>query len=174
MEEDHGLKEVVKDRLYGGNGVDKFYGGKGKDRLYGGKGEDRLYGEKGEDRLYGEKGKDRLYGGKGEDKLYGGKGNDKLYGGDGNDWLFGGVGNDKLYGGDGEDIFRVKKGYGRTLIKDFEDGEDKIFIGTGISKTKLTTRNGDALIHQGNDLLAIIKNAAGDLTGWIIFCLRCD
>ena len=86
-----------------------------------------------------------------------------MNGGNGNDLLVGGKGKDKLIGGNGKDIFKLSKGKGYDLIKDFEDKEDKIFIGS-IKKLKLKNRGKDIHIFSGKDLLAKVKKAKGDLS----------
>jgi Ca2+-binding RTX toxin-like protein len=96
-------------------------------------------------------------------KLCGQKGNDRLYGGDGNDLLVGGIGEDQAWGQGGQDTFRIQRGTGFTIIKDFRNGEDKIHLGSGVTGLRMVDRNGDAFIDQGSDLLAHAKNAAGDL-----------
>ena len=113
--------------------------------------------------FYGTEFNDTIFGAEGKDYLRGQGGNDLLKGGDGNDTLVGGVGNDKLIGGKGKDTFKLSKGEGFDLIKDFKKSEDKIFIGSG-KKLKLKNKNGDAYIYKGNDLLAKVEGAAGELS----------
>ena len=86
-----------------------------------------------------------------------------MNGGNGNDLLVGGKGKDKLVGGKGKDIFKLSTGKGYDLIKDFEDKQDKIFIGS-IKKLKLKNRGKDIHIFSGKDLLAKVKKAKGDLS----------
>ena len=131
--------------------------------LNGQSGNDRLYGASGNDRLTGGTGKDRLYGGSGKDRLSGGTSNDRLYGGTGNDLLIGGGGKDRVWGGRGRDTFRIQRGTGYTIIKDFSDGADRIQLGSGRSGLKLKTRGDDVLVYQRRDLMAIVEDAAGDL-----------
>ena len=152
-----------KDRLSGGRGNDELFAGNGKDRLYGGRGNDELFGGNGKDRLYGGRGNDELFGGNGKDRLYGGKGKDLLYGGNGNDLLIGGGGKDRVWGEGGRDTFRIKRGTGYTIIEDFTDGQDRIQLGSGRSGLKMKTRGDDVLLYQGGDLMAIVKDAVGDL-----------
>ena len=122
---------------------------------------DHLYG--GNDIISGGTGNDKLWGYSKNDKVSGGSGNDILNGGDGNDLLVGGKGKDKLVGGIGKDIFKLSPGKGYDLIKDFEDKQDKIFIGS-IKKLKLKNRGKDIHIFSGKDLLAKVKKAKGDLS----------
>ena len=145
-------------------GIENVTAGSGSDVVNGDNNINTLRGEDGSDKLYGHDGNDTLMGGDGNDKLYGGNGVDTLLGGDGDDWLIGGLGNDQVYGGNGEDIFRIEKGSGRAVIQDFVDGTDKIHLGSGTSGINITSSNGNALIHQDGDFLAIIRNAAGELS----------
>ncbi len=95
--------------------------------------------------------------------LSGGRGSDHLYGGSGNDVLIGGKGKDKLWGEAGRDTFQLRKGPGHDTVMDFTDGIDRLELPTGLRNISIGKRANDALISQGNDLLAIIKGAAGDL-----------
>ena len=113
--------------------------------------------------FYGTEYNDTIFGAGGKDYLRGQGGNDVLKGGDGNDTLVGGVGEDKLIGGKGKDTFKLSKGEGFDLIKDFKNDEDKIFIGSS-KKLKLKNKKGDAFIYKGKDLLAKVKGAAGELS----------
>ena len=122
---------------------------------------DHLYG--GNDIISGGTGNDNLWGYPGNDKISGGSGNDILNGGNGDDLLVGGKGKDKLIGGKGKDIFKLSTGYGYDLIEDFEDKQDKIFIGS-IKKLKLKNRGKDVLIYNGKDFLAKVKGAKDDLS----------
>jgi len=106
---------------------------------------------------------DTLIGGKGKDNLWGYSGNDEISGGSGNDILCGGLGNDKLIGGKGKDIFKLSTGKGFDLIEDFENKQDKIFIGS-MKKLKLKNKGNDVYIYKGQDLLANVKGAKGVLS----------
>ena len=46
---------------------------------------------------------------------------------------------------------------------DFKDGIDRLELTSGLRNITICKRGNDALISQGNDLLAIIKDSAGDL-----------
>ena len=46
---------------------------------------------------------------------------------------------------------------------DFTDGIDQLELSSGLNNISIGKRGNDALISQGNDLLAIIKDSAGDL-----------
>ena len=117
----------------------------------------------GNDELIGNNKNNNLKSGSGNDILIGGQGKDKLTGGKGNDKLIGGKGKDKLIGGKGKDIFKLSKGKGYDFIQDFQDKQDKIFIGS-MKKLKLKNKGNDVYIYQGSDLLANVKGAKGDLS----------
>ena len=65
--------------------------------------------------------------------------------------------------GKGKDFLKLSKGKGHYLIQDFEDKQDKIFIGSR-KKIKLKNKGKDVLIYQGKDLLAKVKKAKGLLS----------
>ncbi|NJO78005.1 MAG: calcium-binding protein [Cyanobacteria bacterium RM1_2_2] len=94
---------------------------------------DRISGLQGDDTLRGVNGDDVLKGGAGDDRLEGGNGNDNLQGGDNDDTLDGGEGNDTLAGGVGADVFVLQQKRGDTLIRDFEDGIDKLGLSAGLN-----------------------------------------
>ncbi|MEO1611528.1 MAG: matrixin family metalloprotease [Pseudomonadota bacterium] len=114
------------DTLEGGGDADVIAGGGGDDRLRGGLHDDMLAGGDGDDRLFGGRGADTLRGDGGDDALRGGGGEDVLRGGGGGDRLIGGGGDDMLNGGGGRDVFVFSDRTGRDMIRDFEDGLDKI------------------------------------------------
>jgi Ca2+-binding RTX toxin-like protein len=140
------------DLIYGGNGNDSIYGDGGHDQIYGGNGNDTIYGGAGQDRIEGGAGNDIIYGGDHMDLLHGGAGNDILDGGWSNDALNGGGGDDRLLGGPGADRFTGGAGndyldlgandgasdtikmlgnnIGKDTVVNFEDGIDKINIGS--------------------------------------------
>ena len=109
------------------------------------------------------KGNDKIIGSSKKDFLYGEKGDDIIYGGGGKDLIVGGAGRNKVWGEGGRDTFRVKRGNGYTIIKDFSDGKDRIHLGSGRSGLRLKTRGDDVYVYQRKDLLAIVEDAAGDL-----------
>ncbi|MEB3355116.1 MAG: S8 family serine peptidase [Synechococcales bacterium] len=128
----HGL--AGNDVLRGGGGLDALFGGEGDDQLVGGDNNDYLAGERGDDLLRGGGGDDTLRGGGQTDRLLGGKGNDvllgdrssdTLIGGGGDDILSGGQGRNDLKGGGGADVFWVDT-TGRAMVRDFEDGQDRL------------------------------------------------
>ena len=64
----------------------------------------------------------------------------------------------------GKDFLKLSKGKGHYLIQDFENKKDKIFIGSS-KKIKLKDKGKyDVWIYKGNDLLAKVKWAEGDLS----------
>ena len=101
--------------------------------------------------------------GGGNDIVYGNKESNTLNGGTGDDLLVGGKGNDKLIGGEGKDIFKLSKGEGYDLIQDFENKQDKIFIGSA-NKLKLKNKGKDVNVYIWKDLIAKVKGAKGDLS----------
>ena len=106
---------------------------------------------------------EKINGGKGNDILKGLGGNDTLNGSDGADFLIGGKGKDKINGGQGKDIFKLSIGKGFDLIQDFENKQDKIFIGS-MKKLKLKNKGKDVLIYKGKDLLAKVEGGKGLLS----------
>ena len=109
-------------------------------------------------------GNDKVTGNNAANTLNGEKGNDWLYGGRGNDLLIGGGGKDKCWGQQGNDTFRIKRGTGYMIVKDFSDGKDRIQLGSGHKGLKLKTRGDDVYVYQRKDLMAVVEDAAGDLT----------
>jgi Ca2+-binding RTX toxin-like protein len=86
-------------------------------------------GQAGNDTLTGGGGADTINGGGDADTVSGAAGADKLFGGEGTDRIIGGAGNDTLTGGasgdfgDGQaDTFVFSAGWGKDVIRDFEDG----------------------------------------------------
>lgn len=82
-------------------------------------------------------------GGRGHDELEGGAGNDRLYGGAGRDTLEGGAGDDTLVGGRGADVFEFDFGDGQDVVRDFEDGLDRIDV------TDFDFANAAAVLSRG-------------------------
>jgi Ca2+-binding RTX toxin-like protein len=72
-------------------------------------------------------------GGAGNDYLVGGAGLDVLNGGTGDDNIEGGRGLDVLTGGAGADYFIFSRGDGPDVVMDFQQGVDKIILGTGLN-----------------------------------------
>ena len=179
------------DTLTGENGNDTLNGGTGNDILIGGKGKDTaVFSSKsnvvklkkttkqntkdgvdilnGIENINGGKGNDKLIGNNFSNILIGGTGNDLIVGGAGKDELIGGVGKDELIGGAGKDIFKLTPGKGKDTIKDFEDKNDMIYIGSikgfKTKKLKLNNKGEDVFIYIEEDLLAKVKGAKGLLS----------
>ena len=174
------------DLMVGGDLNDTFFGHSGNDTLNGGSGTDTAQfstrsnrinlnttnwqntGD-GRDRLISIEnvragsGNDVVIGNGAANTLNGQAGSDRLYGAGGNDLLIGGGGKDRVWGQAGRDTFLIQSGTGHTIIKDFSDDEDRIQLGSGSSELMLKTRGDDVLIYEHRDLMAIVKNAAGDL-----------
>ncbi len=77
--------------------------------------------------------------------------------------LIGGKGKNKLWGEVGRETFQLRKGPGHDTVMDFTDGIDQLELTSGLSNISIGKRGNNALISQGNDLLAIIKGGAGAL-----------
>ena len=155
--------------LEGGDGSDFLFGLGGDDSLSGGDLNDNLQGGAGNDMMEGGDGIDALLGGSGADVMFGNDGNDQLRGGADSDELTGGVGRDVLIGGDfsgggfpgdgAADIFIINDvsessfgGATRDIIRDFEDGLDRIRL------TEI-----DAITGGGDDAFSFI--GAGAFSG---------
>ena len=117
-------------------------GGAGNDTIKGGRVSDVIRGGTGNDYVRGGGGDDQVFGGTGNDRVTGRSGDDELHGGVGDDFIFGGKGTDIMFGGEGQDIFFLKDALDphigdfrqitetADIIKDFEQGSDKIRLGT--------------------------------------------
>lgn len=154
--DDKAVGSSGNDAIFAGDGDDKLKGKEGQDELRGGKGADKLKGKEGEDRLFGQGGDDKLKGDEGDDELYGGDGDDKLRGGDGSDLLFGEDGDDRLKGGEGADIFVFDGDDGRDLVRDFEEGVDRIAVYGGVDPGDVDveeTDDGIVLSFGGTEIL---------------------
>jgi hypothetical protein len=135
------------------------------DRLMGTAADDRILGLGGNDTLLGRAGNDILLGGAGDDTLNGGNGNDRLSGGRGNDLLVGGKGDDILIGGLGRDQFLLERGPGQATIRDFQDRQDRLRLGRGLSFDSLTIRQSgrNTVISRGADVLAVLTGIRSNL-----------
>ena len=149
-------------------------GGLGNDKLIGDGQTVEMDGGSGDDTLIGNGKIVFIQGGLGDDTLFtngkfvdmdGGSGNDFIIGGRGDDRIKGGTGIDMIAGGEGEDVFALTKGDGYDTIIDFNNGEDKIIMYWEIIDDDLliTSVGRDAHIYNGDDLLAVVMNAAGTL-----------
>lgn len=169
------------DRLVGAAGIDVLFGGTGNDTLVGGSGNDSLLAGAGIDLVRGNLGDDLLSGGADDDRMLGGLGNDRINGEGGNDLLRGGEGQDTLKGGSGDDriagemgddiifsgagrdLIVVRKNQGFDQITDFEDGFDRILLaGIGFKSLTLQQQQGNVLISQGDERLALLHNVNAD------------
>ncbi len=150
------------DVIHGDGGSDTIHGSTGNDTLDGGDDKDYLLGGSHNDVLYGGAGNDTLSGNKGDDLIIGGDGKDTLRGGDGNDTLYGGAGEDKLYGHGGVDIFVFANDAGKDLVRDFEDGTDRIdltaFTGLSFADLDIDRKGGSTLINVDEDTSIYLKN----------------
>lgn len=115
-------------------------------------------------------GNDTLNGGGGADILNGDSGGDSLFGGDGSDILRGGPGNDTLTGGAGEaDVFAFTgaANEGRNIIKDFEDGLDKIEIGGTVKFSDVSIANaggGNTRVSWNSTKVLMEDSTPGQIT----------
>lgn len=126
---------------------------------------DQITGGDGNDNLIGDAGNDLLVGGNGNDNLSGGEGNDKLNGGNGNDFMDGDAGNDRYFCGKGKDVAVIEKGlFDKDIIREFQDGQDKLGIGRNIRFDRLTfeQRGSNTLISLRNDELAVVIGVDAD------------
>jgi hypothetical protein len=137
----NGARGTVNGKVFGNQGADLLVGGSGDDTLHGGGGDDRLLG------------------GDGDDVLFGGRGDDRLFGGRGNDILDGGPGNNVLVGGPGDDIFVLSRGPGRSLIRDFGRGNNRLGLSGRLVFEDLSIQqvNRNVLISAGGDELALLR-----------------
>ncbi|MGK7898446.1 MAG: carbohydrate-binding protein [Xenococcus sp. (in: cyanobacteria)] len=128
------------DILRGNAGDDSLVGGNDNDLLRGGAGADILSGNADDDSLIGGNDNDTLRGGTGLDQLFGQAGNDRLNGGNGDDTLNGGTGRDILIGGSGSDRFFLMPGVtgDHDIIRDYQDGLDRLVLTNGLSVNDLT------------------------------------
>jgi Ca2+-binding RTX toxin-like protein len=94
------------------------------------------------------------------DWIHGDAGNDILKAGGGNDVLYGGLGLDDITGGAGSDKFVFNKGDGRDIIRDYEDGLDKLqVLGTGaaFSGLSLVSSNGGTEISYNGEAIFFLS-----------------
>ncbi len=176
------------DVINGGNRNDILNGNGGNDTLYGGAGDDIINGGTGIDRLISSvKGDgsltltDTALMGNGTDTftsveefiLRGGEGDNLLSaedftlgkvfinGKEGNDTLIGGAGNDRLFGDEGEDTFVIMADMGKDIIRDFEDGIDKLALSEGISFEDLIIKDNKAgtatVVRFEGETLAVLR-----------------
>lgn len=152
------------DRLIGKRGDDRLWGQVGQDRIIGKRGGDTLWGGLGQDLLRGNAGRDVLRGGSGPDLLFGGRSRDILRGGRGRDMLMGDQGRDILTGGRGRDSFALTSQGQSDIIRDFEDGRDRLWLGSRLSFSDLqiSGRGNNTIISAGNRRIATLINVDSD------------
>lgn len=133
--------------IYGTDGADDSLVGReeNNDLIYGFDGNDTINGDNpdlpgvpdGSDTLLGGRGNDSIKGAGGNDIVVGQPDDDLLFGDLGNDVVYGSPGNDVLYGDNvnflteplnGKDRFILRRNEGIDLIRDFELGNDEIFL----------------------------------------------
>ncbi|NJR57516.1 MAG: hypothetical protein HC769_00835 [Cyanobacteria bacterium CRU_2_1] len=94
------------------------------------------------------------------DQLMGNAGANSINGGSGDDLIDGGAGNDTLTGGAGVDRFILRSGQGSDTITDFQDGQDLLALGGGLTfeQLTLTQGSGQTLITRTdtNEVLAAL------------------
>lgn len=96
-----------------------------------------------------------------------GDGNDRVKGGSGDDRLDLGTAEDYdiVFGRGGSDTFVLNQGSGYLIIRDFEQGVDKLDIGSlGVGDIKQSTRNGKTWLSTGGDTLAELTYFTDTLT----------
>ena len=118
---------------------------------------DIIKGNDGDDILNGYSGNDLMFGGDGDDILMGGEGFDRLKGGAGNDVLYGGSQISVLDGGSGRDVF-VLDSQAVDWIKDFEVGQDKISLSSGINygSLEITGKVNSFISYQGTQIAVLL------------------
>lgn len=156
---------TVFENLLGSSSDDTILGNAVSNALHGHAGNDSLLGSLGADSLWGGEGADTLGGGPDNDQLRGGRGNDLLRGGRGDDWLDGGNGDDQLVGGLGGDRFFLHLGEDIDTILDFQDGFDRLELGSNLQfgDLTLTQWGSDTQIAAGSDVLATLLNVNTNL-----------
>jgi Ca2+-binding RTX toxin-like protein len=144
--------------LIGTNTVDRISGLGGNDVLFGGEGNDTLSGGDGDDILYGEEGDDILIGGTGTELLDGGAGNDLYYFEAGDSPMSSGGLTEGILDSDGDDTVQFGGGItsdsltlgksqaGSYLLIDYNNGQDTLAIGNGLTGVIENFRFDDATL----------------------------
>ena len=110
--------------------------------------------------------------------LTGGEGSDRLTGNSGDDLLDGKLGNDTLTGGAGADVFVLEAGAGTDIVTDFELGNDRLGLSSGLQFHDLTF-SGHSIL-QGEEVLADLNGidtgslSISDFEVIQIWCDRAD
>ncbi len=155
---------AAADTLAGSRSADNITGLDGNDVIRGLRGFDALVGGRGNDILIGNDGNDYLTGGSGSDRLVGGHGDDYLAGNVGNDRLLGGAGNNTLIGDRGRDLFVLAR-QGKAVIRDFQDGKDKLALSDNLnfSQLAIAQRGFNTTIVFEDRLLAVLVGVGASL-----------
>jgi Ca2+-binding RTX toxin-like protein len=127
----------------------------------------RIDGTARADWLVGDDGRDRLAGFGGRDHLAGGAGRDALLGGAGADTLDGGTGRDTLTGGSGADHFVLRRGGQADVVRDFQNGTDRILVRSsadGFVDLGRRQAGDDVIITSDGASLRIEDTRLSDLT----------
>lgn len=150
--------------LSGGDDVYRSDTGTISGMVVGGDGDDLLIGCTQGEVLKAGRGDDRVKAGSGNDRVFGNNGDDVINAGAGDDLIVVGRGNNTVLGGDGADIFRLSKGKGVTLIKDFrlEDGDALDVRQGSISRIEFSQVGRNTLVSLGKDELAVLRNVQAD------------
>jgi len=129
------------------------------------RGKDNLKGGPQSGILVGRGGADTLAGRGGDDILLGGAGDDVLLGGTGDDLLFGNQGQDTYRGGAGQDTFVLDTRGAADVIKDFQDGIDRLGLTRNLSVEALSiTQDGsNTVISIGDKSIAILEGTEVNL-----------
>ena len=103
-----------------------------------------------------------------QDTVTGGSGNDKRIGSNAHERFDLGTASsyDIVSGRGGNDIFVLNRGSGYLIIRDFQDGNDKLELSDGLTfgAIEQTRKNGKTFISTGGDTLAELTNFTGTLT----------
>ena len=150
--------------MTGGDDVYRSRTGNIQGMVVGGDGDDMLIGCTQGEVLKAGRGDDRIKAGSGNDRVFGNNGDDVIHAGAGDDLIVAGRGNNTAIGGDGGDIFRLSKGKGSTLIKDFRPSDgDVLDVRQGaISRIEFSQVGRNTLVSLGNDELAVLQNVRVD------------
>ncbi|MDV3347094.1 endo-1,4-beta-xylanase [Leptothoe sp. LEGE 181152] len=141
--------------ILAGAGHDKIGLGTGIDTVDAGDGNNFIYMTKHNGRSDGSK---DILTGSGDDRVKAGSGDDRLNLGTAKKY-------DIAFGRGGSDTFVLNEGRGYLIIRDFEQGIDKIEIGSlSFDDLNQSTRNGKTWLSAGNDTLASLTSFTGSLT----------
>lgn len=114
----------------------------------------------GADVLRGNAAANAFVGNEGDDQLFGAGGADRLTGNNGIDRLDGGTGDDVLTGGLDGDRFIFRTGSGRDVIRDFQNGQDRLVILSGadsFADVVVTDSGPHAVIRFGNVRITLLE-----------------